>query len=304
MTSNQYIASSFGFFVESASRISGEMTKAAVIQATLNFAIGMERLLKGVLFNVNPTYILVSPEFNHSLKVLYKEKIVESDDTKSILASMPTADVITFRNSLLRGAAVSRATQKNKNRLFGLSNLRDIIAHNDLELLDIEKSKLLLQRDFYFILLDFVDELNIDRTDCFGSYEESLIEVSRSHQQDIKNIIRLKLDEHRRVWEGIKDNSELVRKKTGVTDELQESEHRYETACPACNQRAVLFAEADYVIDLDNAEKRVVGEFARLIHCEFCGLHVNDDTELDELGYGKSFHPESFHTEFDDDIPF
>ena len=87
--------------------------------------------------------------------------------------------------------------------------------------------------------------------------------------------------------------------KYGVTDELLESEHRYETTCPACNQRAVLFAEADYVVDLESAEKRVAGEFARLIHCEFCGLRVDDDTELDELGYGKSFH-----SEFDGDIPF
>jgi len=299
MTSNKYIASSFGFLVESASRISEEMTEVAIIQATLNYAIGMERLLKGILFNVNPTYILVSPEFNHSVKVLYKEKIIESEDSKSILASTPTADVITFRNSLLRGAAVSRATQKNKNRLFGLSNLRDIIAHNDLALLNIEKAKLLLQRDFYFILLDYVDELNIDRSECFGSYEAILIDVSRGHEQDVNNIIRLKLEDHRREWEVAKRNIELVKQKTRVTDELLESEHRYETACPACNQRAVLFAEADYVVDLESAEKRVVGEFARLIHCEFCGLHVSDDTELDELGYGKSFHPE-----FDDDIPF
>lgn len=304
MTSNQYIESSFGFFEESSSRISGKMTDVVVIQATLNFAIGMERLLKGVLFGINPTYILVSPEFNHSLKVLYKEKIIESDDNKSILASSPTSDVITFRNSLLRGAEISRAVQKNKSRLFGLSNLRDIIAHHDLALLDIAKAKLLLQRDFYFILLDFVDELNIDRNNCFGNYEGTLIEVSRIHQQDIKNIIRLKLEGHLKVWEGNKSNSELVRKNNGVTDELLESEHRYETACPACNQRAVLSAEADYVVDLDSAERHIVGEFARLIHCEFCGLHVNDDTELDELGYGKSFHPESFHPEFEGDIPF
>ena len=44
----------------------------------------------------------------------------------------------------------------------------------------------------------------------------------------------------------------------------------------------------------------MVGEFVRLIHCEFCGLNIYDDLELDELGYGKSFHPEFG----DDDIPF
>lgn len=299
MKTNPYIESSFSFLKEAASRIEGEMKSDAVIQAGLNFAVGMERLLKGILYEVNPTYILVSPEFNHSLKVLYENKIVGNADNKSILAKTPMADVITFRNSLLRGSAVSRAAQRNKNRLFGLSNLRDIIAHHDLALLDIEKTKVLLQRDYYFILLDFIDELNISRKDCFGDYEESLIEVTRKHPQDIKNILRLKLDEHRREWERIKGDEEVVLSKAGVTDELLEYERRYETTCPACNQRAILLAEPDYVVDIDSAEKRVVGEFARLIHCEFCGINVDDDIELDELGYGKSFHPD-----FDDDIPF
>jgi hypothetical protein len=275
------------------------MDSCSVIQAALNFAIGMERLLKGILYEVNPTYILISPEFDHSLAVLYKNRIIKNEDNKTVLVSKPAADVITFKNSLLRCSAISSAAQKNKNRLFGLSNARDIIAHNDLEQLDIQKTRVLLQRDFYFVVLDFIDELQITKPKCFGAYEEMLINVSRSHQQDAKNVLRLKLEEHRREWEILKGDIEQVRHKTVITDELLESEHRYETSCPACNQRAVLLAEPDYVVDVDSAEKRAVGEFVRLIHCEFCGLNIDDDTELDELGYGKSFYPE-----FDEEIPF
>ncbi len=303
MNTNTYTSSSNIFLRVCASRISEDMDNDDVLQAVLNFAVGIERLLKGILFNINPTYILVSPEFNHSMQVLYKSKIIKSTETKAIFAKAPVANVITFRNSLLRATAVSQAALKNKNRLFGLSNLRDIVAHHDLEKFDYKSARTLLQRDFYFILLDFHDEKTIDKIDCFGDYENSLITVSKQHKQDIKNIIRLKLEEHRKQWEKIKDNPQDVRDRTIVTDEQLESNHRYETTCPACNQRAVLFSEPDYVYDFETSEKNEVGEFVRLIDCSFCGLVVYDGNELDELGYGESFHP-LFGDGFDDDIPF
>ncbi len=279
------------------------MSNEELIQAILNFAIGMERLLKGILFDINPTYILISPEFNHSMQVLYKNKIIKSKNAKSILAKAPVADVITFRNSLLRTTSISNATLKNKNRLFGLSNLRDLIAHHDLEEFDYEVARVLLQRDFYFILLDFHDENAILKKDCFGDYEEALIRVSKLHQHDVKNIIRLKLNEHRNKWECIKNNSLRVKSKLTITDEQLESNNRYETTCPACNQRAILFSETDYIVNFESIEKKEVGEFIHLIKCEFCGLIVNDGNELDELGYGESFNPLS-NNDFDDDIPF
>jgi len=297
---NPFIDSAAFFLQECSSRITEDMSRNDAIQAILNFAIGMERVLKGILYDLNPTYVLVSPEFRHSLRVLYGERIVDGDDNRTVLAKRPEADVITFRNSLLRAAAVSESAQKNKNRLFGLSNLRDVLAHHDLALFDVEKAAVLLKRDFYLITLDFADELKISRREWFGTFEQSVIGVARNHQQDIKNTLRVKLEEHRRNWEATKQDEEAVRRRAAVTDERLESEHRYETACPACNQRAVLFAEPDYVIDTDSSEKLVAGEFVRLIHCEFCGLNINDDLELDELGYGKSFHPEFS----DDDIPF
>ena len=232
------------------------MNNDEVIQATLNFAIGMERLLKGILYNINPTYILVTPEFNHSMQVLYKNKIIKNKETKSLLAKTPIADVITFRNSLLRSASISPAALKNKNRLFALSNLRDVIAHHDLNEFDYKMARVLLQRDFYFIMLDFCDENVVTKTDCFSNHEEILIKVSRQHDQDVKNTLRLKLEEHRKKWEKIKDISQDVRSRNIITDEQLEPSHRYETTCPACNQCAVLFSEPDYVVDFETAEKK------------------------------------------------
>lgn len=276
------------------------MKEGAVIQGALNFAIGVERLLKGILFDINPIYILTIPEFQNSLKIFYKNKIVVEEKNSEDIKKSPKSEVITFRNSLLRAAKVSPATQKNKNKLFELSHTRDILVHQELSILDLDKTRLLLQRDFYFICLDFIDELSLSKKAFFGKNEELLIDVSWSLQEDIKNIIRIKLEDHRKNWSKVRGDAELIVSKNAITDELLQNRYRHEIPCPACNQRAILFVEPDYLFDAQTGEMKDSGEFIRSISCEFCSLQIADAAELDEIGYGKFIGFESL----DDDIPF
>ncbi len=281
------------------------MSNQDIIQGVLNFAIGMERILKGILYNINPTYILVAPEFRNSLPILYDTRIINREKNNNVLNIKLNRDVITFRNSLLRSSSVSKSAQNNKNKLFSLSNLRDVIAHHEIEIMDINQARNILQRDFYFIILDFVDEFGLNKFNCFGEYENNINALAKKHQQDIKNIIRLKIEEHRLKWEKLDKASEIISRKHSITNELLESDYRHETSCPACNQPAILYTEADYVIDTDTAEKTIIGQFVRKIRCEFCGLIIDDAGELDELGFGSLIYPDnSYYDYFDDDIPF
>ena len=43
--------------------------------ATLWLAIGLEKLLKGILYSINPLYILKNPEFKNSIQVFYSDKV-------------------------------------------------------------------------------------------------------------------------------------------------------------------------------------------------------------------------------------
>src|SRR6187551_2309468 len=92
-----------GFFIrESSKQINDSIEKHQAIQAVFNLALGIERILKGILYNVNPSYVLMDPTFNNSIQVLYKHKLITNTDGHSELIKSPNADVITFKNSLLR----------------------------------------------------------------------------------------------------------------------------------------------------------------------------------------------------------
>lgn len=303
MPNNPYSESASQFLQKCSSLIRVDIDDADIVQAILNFSIGMERLLKGVLYEINPTYVMVKPEFDHSVATLYGKSVLDNDGSRSMISKSPNADVITFRNSLLRSAVVSEVTLKHKNKLFGLSHLRDLIAHNDMALFDYEKAKALLQRDFYPILLDYIDELKLEKSHCFSeNSEDSLIAISKIHKTDWRVSLRVRIEEHRRKWGRASRDAKALESKKIITEEILENEKiRHPTSCPACNQNAVLFSEPDYIFDIDGDQSSAVaiGQFVRKIQCFYCGFLVDDGNELDELGYGKSFKPY-----LDDDIPF
>lgn len=138
---NDYINDSGLFFKDIAKRINNDIGDFEVINLTMNFAIGLEKLLKGILFDINPTYILIQPEFKNSVQILYKNKLLSGESISTDLAKNPNGDVITFRNSVLRALCISKTTYENKNILFMLSDARDIIAHCELKHIDLPKYK-------------------------------------------------------------------------------------------------------------------------------------------------------------------
>src|SRR5450759_154521 len=111
---NEYNHDAIIFLSEAAARTSERMQDADIIQATLNLALGIERILKGILYDLNPTYVLMKPDFKHSVQVLYKDKISNDLEVRKELAANPDSDVLTFRNSLLRAQVISETVRKNK----------------------------------------------------------------------------------------------------------------------------------------------------------------------------------------------
>lgn len=278
------------------------MSDTDVIQSMLNFSLGIERILKGILFNVNPIYTLSSPDFSHSMPVLYQNKIRSKDEHGEILHKKPVADVITYRTSLLRAATISWVTQNRKGLLFSISRIRDTIAHHDLSSIDLENAREILLRDFYLVILDFSEELKIPRDFFFGTTEEKLSLTALSHQTNLKDHLRLKINNHARSWTNIINNNTDTTPSKLITSEILESGHRFSTSCPACLQEAVLYTKPEYTIDPQTVTKNIQGEFVDRLKCEFCNLLIHDQRELDELGLSQVIDESMF--EFDDDIPF
>ena len=94
------------------------MTGFEIINLTMCFALAIERLLKGILFDVNPLYILMEPDFKNSCKVLYSRKLIPEKVDSNELAKNTNEDVITYRNSLIMAQHFSSTISNNKALLF------------------------------------------------------------------------------------------------------------------------------------------------------------------------------------------
>ena len=138
---NQYFADAKYFFKKSTPMITQSASKDEIIGAMLFFALGIERLLKSILWEINPIFVFTDQSFKNMAPALYSDKLLPSHKQNKEFSKKPNADVLTFKRSLLRAKEFSTATNKHLNVLFALSNYRDNIAHLPLEKIDLEKAK-------------------------------------------------------------------------------------------------------------------------------------------------------------------
>lgn len=281
---NNYLSDSGVFFREVSRRIQNEISDNELIQLTFNLALGCERLLKGILYDINPTYILTEPDFKHSLKTLYPDKIIPDFKGSKELAIKPNSDVITFSNSLLKSQIVSNSVQNHKNVLFVISNSRDIIAHCELNLLEKEKIKEILLRDFYTMIKSFATELSIKQSHFFDGSHIKLARISRLHHTDLNKKLELLIDEHRGKWQSLKGNPGYIADKNDVTHLIYQSKNKEETSCPACGNVALIYLKPIKEYDFSKLEEELIGYQVKKIKCQYCKLEINDPAVLDNLG--------------------
>lgn len=252
-----------------------------VIQNTLLFAIGMEKLLKSLIFDINPLYILESPDFKNSVPLNYSNFVMNNIE----ISSKPNGDVIAFQSSVLRATVFSKAVLENKNTLMKLKNARDIIVHHNFKLLDIEALKTLLNRDFFTVLSEIDKEHSLGgQTNFFNNLHAKLATISSALQDDIEKQIRLKIEGAQSYWNTLKGTSTFKRKKCELaTVEQLNKQYTYPASCPSCSNYAVVYSSP--IMEYDSYRNEVVqtGLDTKALKCQFCNLEVSDYKELDYL---------------------
>lgn len=281
---NNYLSDSGIFFKEVSRRIQDTIPDNEIIQLSFNLALGCERLLKGILYDINPTYILIEPDFKHSLQTLYSSKIIPEASQSRELASKPNSDVISFSNSLLKAQLISKSVHNHKNVLFVISNSRDIIAHCELNLLDKEKMREILQRDFYTMLKSFSVELGIKQTHFFDGSHIKLSRISGLQQTDLTKKMELLLDEHRGKWQSLKGNPGFVQDKDLITFNIFETGNKEKIDCPSCKNEALIYLKPIKEYDFSKLEEEIIGYQVKKLKCQYCKLEINDPAMLDNLG--------------------
>lgn len=285
MTSDEYLADAQRLIGMAGKGITERMDDKEVIAATTFFSLGVERLLKFILADVNPVFVLSNGDFKNAAPCLYKHRFV-SDDKHSVTASKPDHDVVSFRVALQRALLFSVGIKENSQLLYSLANHRDILAHRPLSELDILKAKRLLTKDAYKLLNDICSERAMPINEFFGEEDQRLHTLSDKQQGEeaFAQDMSARLAQHKALWIERSSNAEFVAQAEHQTASLLDrsgQDFSYEPIkCPACSQEAVARIEPDY--DYDAAERMsfMIGVFVDSISCRFCDLKLTDYEEL------------------------
>jgi len=281
---NEYIVDAGLFLQNAASKIKASMKKSEVILAAQSFAFGLERILKGILFEINPVYVLVEPKFENSLSIFYKSKLIANKESQKELAKNPNADVLTFKKSLLRAQSVSETTFKYKHTLFFISEVRDIIAHHEIKLLELEKIKTVLQRDFYPIVNDYLNELqNVSKKKYFQEHHIRLAKLSSKLQTNLEEQIKLRLDHHKQIWIQRKNIDNYYESKLKLTKRVLLTPNKFPVTCPSCSNTAVIYSKPIVEVNFTENEAETVGFQVTKIKCHYCKLVIDEPEEIDFL---------------------
>lgn len=280
---NQYYKDAALFFRSCTKNIYGEMNDFPTIQQTLSLALGMERLMKAILYDINPTYILIDPTFKNSVKLFYKGQLLPTMLETAEVAKIPNGDVLTFRNSLLRCTHFSATALKYKNILFKLSDARDIIVHNELTFLDLNELKTLLKRDCYTVIKSFTEEIDVKPSYFLGSNHIRLAKLSSDLQDNLEDKVSLILETHRATWKAAKVNSGYESSKQATTAKLIETQFKEGVICPACEHTAVLYLRPIFDTRGLASSNVLVAYKIIKVSCQFCKLEIRDAATLDLL---------------------
>lgn len=294
MKTSEFLADAKKLIRMSCGDIGEEMNVLEVIHATIFFSLGVERLLKFVLAEINPVFVLTSGDFKNAAPCLYKDKFVNGDQ-HNVTSSKPDPDVVSFRVAMQRALIFSTGVKENSQLLFSLANYRDILAHRPLSELDIVKANRLLAKDGYKLLNDICSERALSAQEFFGANHDRLRDLSRKIQseEDFSRTMAVRIEQHKALWLGRASQSEFIKQANDITKSLLSSsgnDFTYDSfTCPACTQEAVARIEADYEYDPGEKTSYPTGVFVDNINCYFCDLKLQDYEELNYVDANSIF---------------
>jgi hypothetical protein len=260
---------------------------ASAFEGILFFALGMERLLKGILYDINPIYILKNQDFKHSAPSIYKSRFISGTGKNNEVSASPDSDVLTFKLSLARAKLFSESAAKHSNFLYSLSNLRDIIVHRPLNELATDSFHKILRKELFAVIKDFSSEIPLSLEELLGKRCQELqvlhekLQESELFEKEIKN----KFSRHKEFWESHRKDKNHIETANISTARLKSDpsrEYMYEVIkCPVCDNESLVKIEPDY--DVADGQGYISGVFVESLKCYYCGLELSDYEELDHF---------------------
>lgn len=257
-------------------------------QAVVLVAIGIEKLLKHIIAEVNPALILKSQDFDSVVLHCHREAITATDRVADI-EKKASPDVITLKASIQRASLFSRGVKDNAQFIHTLADFRDIALHRSCEELDAVRVDRLLLRDLYNVIRDISADLSLSAKDFLGEHStrlEALSEELIAHDNFQAGMEAL-LARHRKIWdEKSKDARAVSYAEKATIAYLTKRSETTDCPCPACGNLAVATLEPDYDYDYDPDDGTnfgyISGIYVTDLQCLYCSLKID---EYDQLKY-------------------
>jgi len=236
------------------SLVSEEARKQEQWQATLFAAIGIEKLLKYVLEQINPALVLKSPDHDSIIVSSYLERVTAKDRIPE-LKKKSSLDVITLKNSVQRAALFSQAVAHHSQFIHALADARDIAAHRPWSETNQNRIRVMLCRDLYQAVSEISADAQLDAEMFLGNSAHRVAALSQkiAREENLYAAMADKLGAHRAMWADREGRQELVASIRQLTMvRLNVERESFACKCPACGNMAMAFFEPD--IDYDRAE--------------------------------------------------
>lgn len=277
---NQYISDAKKYFHRCTPLISEKMGETDVIDAVLFYAVATEKLLKGILWQINPIYILEDQSFKNTAPILYPDKLLKGCDSRGEISKTPEQNVLTFRKSILRASAFSETTNQHSGALFRLSNYRDTILHRLVSEVDANKATAFLLETYSLVTSAYAKEFKIPVSELVGDAMLAFDAASKRSLAGLTEKIRQKIQHHNSIWNRKKVTPEGI-KEIALLEKNVSEDCGYDAVCPSCGNPARVEYEPD--VDWADGQSYISGVYPTELVCPFCGLEMSDYDELDYL---------------------
>lgn len=276
---NDFFFDATSFIAKADELIKPKMWDNDAILALLLSSIGLEKILKGILHEVNPIYVFPKPTFEESSQALYGQLFVDKKD----LNNLTRVDTISFTTAIQRSKIFSKTVASHFSLLYKLANTRNLIAHNICMQIDRDFVRPFLLKEFRPLIREFNEELKFKKDTFFQALPWVLSTYSDEKEEPeipLENMMAEKLERHRLTWEQRKKDVSFVDNKMDLTRKLEDDRKNILISCPACGNYSLLYFEPDY--DYSDGQSWLVGLFVTHLDCLFCDLNI---IEYDELDY-------------------
>ena len=258
-----------GFYAKSVQLLEpGKGDDFSIISGSIILTVGMEKLVKSVIYKIHPVMILEGKIEYKDLKEWFQGNDFQERKT------------ISFDEALKRLIELYPKLQKHHQNIQSIIKIRNALVHNfgDLDIGNLE-------RKIQIKVADFTEEIC---KECLNSTPENILGTDvwyklKKNRNDYKEANYLDFQERLAHYKALYSEGEKLPYRQ--IDNFKKDVELFGD-CPVCNKQASIAFDIDIDVDCDYSDGEVVTDFYLypneiLLACNECNFTLNNYEELE-----------------------